>query len=242
VATVFRGLLNSDGTITSWSGGALPQALHSVSAAILRGNLYIIGGSASGNAPVANVYRARIDSLGVLGAWQAQPPLPFPRSYAAVGQAGGTLYVFGGDSAAVAPADGSDLSNGSKVTQIVYAGVDLATGDLAGWTVNGGSLGKATAKHTAVLLGGRVLLTGGLYAGADAAASEESYATINADGSVGAFADAGGAHTIVSAGGRSLFNHAAVAWAGAGGTPHVLILGGDDVNAPGKKRAEVWRY
>jgi hypothetical protein len=242
VATVFRGLLNANGDVSSWSGGALPEAVYSAGAAIVQGNLYVIGGSASGNAPVASVYRAQIDSLGVLGAWQVQAPLPFPRSYAAAGQAGGALYVFGGDSAAVAPADGSDLSNGAKLTQIVYAGVDLATGDLAGWTVNGGPLGQARAKHTAVLLGGRVLLTGGLYAGADAAASEESYATINPDGSVGAFADAGGSHTIVSAGGRSLFNHAVVAWADAGGTPHVLILGGDDVNAPGKKRAEVWRY
>jgi hypothetical protein len=103
-------------------------------------------------------------------------------------------------------------------------------------------LGAATAKHTAVLLGGRVLLTGGLYPGADAAASEERYATINADGSVGAFADVGGSHTIVSAGGRSLFNHAVVVGVDANGTPHVYILGGDDVNAPGKKRAEVWVY
>jgi hypothetical protein len=241
VATVFRGLLNPDGTITSWSGGALPEALHSASAAIVRGDLYIAGGSGSGNVPVATVYRARIDSLGVLGAWHAEPPLPFPRSYAAVGQAGNTLYVFGGDSAAVSP-DDPNLANGTKVSQIVYASPDLRTGDLAGWTVNGGALGKAIAKHTAVLLGGRVLLTGGLYVGADAAASEESYATVNQDGSVGAFADATGTHTIVSAGGRSLFNHAAVAYLDASGTPHVLIVGGDDVNAPGKKRAEVWLY
>jgi hypothetical protein len=128
------------------------------------------------------------------------------------------------------------------VSQIVYAAADVRTGDLTGWIVNGGSLGKSVSKHTAVLLGGRLLLSGGLYPGADAAASEESYATVNADGSVGALTDAGGSHTIVSAGGRSLFNHATAVWADANGAPHVYILGGDDVNAPGKKRAEVWRY
>lgn len=242
VGTVFRGLLNPDGTISSWSGGALPEPLHSVSAAIVRGDLYVAGGSASGHTPVATVYRARIDSLGVLGPWQTQPALPFARSYAAMGQADGILYLMGGDSAAVSPDDANYLTNDTKVSQIVYASADLRTGDIAGWTVNGGSLSKVVSKHSAVLLGGRVLLTGGLYPGADTGGSEESYATVSGDGSIGAFTDATGSHTIVSAGGRNLFNHAAVTWVDAGGTGHVLILGGDDVNAPGKKRAEVWVY
>jgi hypothetical protein len=242
VATVFRGLLGADGTITSWSGGSLPAPLHSASAVMIRGDLYVLGGSTSGDAPVATVYRARVDSLGLLGPWQTEPPLPFARSYAAAGQAGTTLYLLGGDSATVSADDSNYLTNGTKVSQIVYAAVDPSTGDLAGWTVNGGSLGYAASKHTAVLAGGRVLLTGGLYPGADTGASEERYATLNGDGSVGAFTNAAGTQTIGSAGGRRLFNHAAVTWVDAGGTAHVLILGGDDVNAPGKKRAEVWVY
>ena len=51
--------------------------------------VYIAGGSTSGDAPVAKVYRARIDSTGVLGPWQAEPDLPFPRSYVAAGQLAG---------------------------------------------------------------------------------------------------------------------------------------------------------
>lgn|GEM_PF-743014 len=241
VATLFRGLVGVDGSITSWSGGALPQALHSASATIVRGELYVAGGSGSGNAPVTTVYRARIDTLGLLGPWHAEPSLPFPLAYGVAGQAGGTVYVLGGDSGAVSP-DDANLAGGTRVSQIVYAGLDLRTGDIAGWTVNAGSLGTARAKHTAALLGGKVLLTGGLYTGADTGGSEESYAPLNGDGSVGAFTDATGTHTIVSAGGRSLFNHAAVTWVEPGGTPHLLILGGDDVNAPGKKRAQVWVF
>lgn len=33
-----------------------------------------------------------------------------------------------------------------------------------------------------------------------------------------------------------------VAYTDATGVSHVLVLDGDDVNAPGKKRAEVWFY
>jgi IPT/TIG domain len=244
VATVFQGALNTDGSVMAWSGTGLPVALHSARAAIFRGDLYIAGGSMAGNVPVALVYRARIDSLGVLGPWRQEPSLPFARSYAGFGALGDYLYAFGGDSAAVTPDEANVASNGTKLSQIAYAKVDLLTGDLlnTSWTVNGGSLATAVSKHTAVLAGGTVLITGGLYQGAAADSTEERYAALNADGSVGAFTNATGTHTIVSAGGKALFNHAAVTYVDDGGVAHVIILGGDDVNAPGKKRAEVWIY
>jgi hypothetical protein len=59
---------------------------------------------------------------------------------------------------------------------------------------------------------------------------------------VSSFSGATGSHTIASAGGANLFNHAALSYVDANGVAHVLVLGGDDVNAPGKKRAEVWFY
>lgn len=244
VATVFQGTLNADGSVMAWSGSQLPAALHSVGAVIVGGDLYIAGGSTAGDVPVATVYRARIDSLGVLGAWQQEPPLPFARTYAGFGASGGYLYAFGGDSAAVTPDDANVVSNGTKLSQIVYAKIDPATGDLANpsWTVNGGLLATAVSKHTAVIAGGTVLITGGLYAGAATNATEESYAALNGDGSVGAFTVATGAHTIASAGGQALFNQAAVTYLDGNGVAHVVILGGDDVNAPGTKRAEVWVY
>ena len=48
--------------------------------------------------PVASVYRARIGSTGSLGAWQPLVSLPSRRSYFGLGQFGGYLYAFGGDS------------------------------------------------------------------------------------------------------------------------------------------------
>lgn len=243
--SVYRGALSSDGSIASWTTvGSLPAAVHSLGAILFRGDLYILGGSAAGNVPVSTVYRARLDSLGALGSWQQQPQLPAARTYNGVAQFGGHLYAFGGESGTVTPNDSNYTNNATKLSEIAYARINLRTGDLAAqtWTVNASALTKATSKHTAVVAGGSVLVTAGLYNGAATGSTEETYAQINSDGSVGSLNGATGAHTIISAGGKNLFNHAALSYVDANGVAHVLVLGGDDVNAPGKKRAEVWFY
>jgi hypothetical protein len=244
-STIYRGTLAADGSIATWEAlGDMPAALHSIDAVIFRGEIYVVGGSAAGNAPVASVYRARIDSLGALGAWQTLAPLPSARTFHGLAQFGGYLYVFGGESAALAPNDANAASSATRLNEVAYAKLDLRTGAIgtAGWVVNGSGLTKAVGKHTAVVAGGSVLVTAGLYNGASTGSSEESYAQIRADGTVGSFAGATGSHTITSAGGSNLFNHAALSYVDANGVAHVLVLGGDDVNAPGKKRAEVWFY
>jgi hypothetical protein len=56
----------------------------------------------------------------------------------------------------------------------------------------------------------------------------------------GSFNGATGSHTISGAiGGYNFFNHSATYFADAGGNPHVLILGGEDVNT-GTPHAGVW--
>lgn len=243
-ATVYRGTLASDGTVSAWTtAGQLPAPLHSMGTVIFRGDIYVVGGSTTGNVPVNTVYRARVDSLGALSTWQTQAALPSKRSYHGVVQFGGYLYTVGGDSLTVSPND-SSVTSGAKLSQVAYAKIDLRSANLttAGWTVNASSTSKAVAKHTVVAAGGNLLVTAGLYNGAATGSSEQAYAQINSDGTVGSFSGATGAHTIASAGGKNLFNHAAVAYTDATGVSHVLVLGGDDVNAPGKKRAEVWFY
>lgn len=242
---IYRAPLVADGSLGAWESlGTLPAALHSTDAVIFRGDIYIAGGSTTGNAPVATVYRARIDSLGTLGTWQTLTPLPSTRSYHGLTQFGGYLYVFGGESAALPPNDGSAASSSTRMNEVAYAKLDLRTGAIgtAGWIVNSSSLSKAVGKHTAVVAGGSVLVTGGLYNGASTGSSEESYAQLRPDGTVSSFSGATGSHTISSAGGSNLFNHAALSYVDANGVAHVLVLGGDDVNALGKKRAEVWFY
>ena len=243
--TIYRAPLQADGGVGSWESlGTLPAPLHSTDAVMFRGEIYIAGGSTTGNAPVATVYRARLDSLGALGAWQSMAALPSARAYHGLAQFGGSLYVFGGETAALSPNDANAASSATRLNEVVYAKLDLRTGAInaAGWVVNSSGLTKAVGKHTAVAAGGNVLVTAGLYNGASTGSSEESYAQFHTDGTVSSFSGATGSHTITSAGGSNLFNHAALSYVDAAGVAHVLVLGGDDVNAPGKKRAEVWFY
>jgi N-acetylneuraminic acid mutarotase len=244
-STIYRAPLAADGNAGAWEAlGTLPAALHSTDAVLFRGEIYIAGGSTTGNAPIATVYRARLDSLGALGAWQPMAPLPTARTYHGLAQFGGYLYVFGGESAALSPNDASAASSATRLNEVAYAKLDLRTGAInaAGWVVNSAGLTKSVGKHTAVVAGSNVLVTAGLYNGASTGSSEESYAQLRSDGTVSSFSGATGSHTIASAGGYNLFNHAAMSYLDANGVAHVLVLGGDDVNAPGTKRADVWFY
>ena len=243
VATVYRGTLGATGAVTGWSPTTtLPAAVHSAGAVIFNGSVYVVGGSGSGNAPVATVYRSAVQSDGTLGAWQSLASLPFARSYFGFGINGTFLYALGGDSGAVTPND-STLKT-SAISDVVYAAIDVHTGNLtaSGWTTNANKLKKAVNKHTTVTAVGNVLVTAGLYTGATTGSTEESYAALNTDGSTGAFNGATGANTISSAGGGNLFNHAAVGYLDANGAFHVLVVGGDDVNTPTKKHRGVFYF
>ncbi len=243
VSTVYVGTLNASGGVTAWTTTtALPVALHSVGAAIFNGNLYVVGGSAAGNVPVATVYRASIGQSGALGSWQTLTALPFKRSYFGFGMNGIYLYALGGDSGTVTPND-SSLSS-TAIGDVVYAQLDVRTGSInaTGWVTGSNKLKKNVSKHTAVVAGGAVLITAGLYNGASSGSTEESYASLNADGTTSAFGGATGSNTIQSQGGGNVFNHAAVGFVDAAGAFHVLVVGGDDVNTPTKKHKGSFRY
>lgn len=242
-AAIYRGTLAVDGTVSSWTAaGTLPAPLSSFGEALVFGDLYIWGGATTGNVPVATVYRTTIDASGALGTWQALTPLPFKRAYFGAGAFGQFLYAFGGDSGTVTPND-SSLSS-SAIDDVIYAQLDLRTRAItaAGWVLNSSKLKKAVSKHRTVVAGGNVLVTAGLYNGATSGSSEESYAQINADGSLGSFNGATGSNTISSSGGGNLFNHAEVGYVDGSGTFHVLVAGGDDVNAPGTKHKSTFYF
>ena len=242
--TIYRGSIASDGTISAWaSAGTLPAPLHSFGAAVFLGNLYIWGGATTNNAPVATAYRSTIDASGNLGAWKVEASLPSARAYFQYGSFGGYLYSLGGNSGNIAPNDAS-TSSSTATPEVLYAQVDLRSRDItsAGWTVNASAMNKARMKHSIVVAGGNVLVTGGLYAGASTGSSEESYAQLNPDGSTGSFNGATGSNTIASAGGGNLFNQASVGYVDGLGAFHVAVIGGDDVNTPGTKHKTVFFY
>ncbi len=240
-AVVYRATLNADGSVAEWTSvSALPKPLHSLGAAVFHGSLYVAGGATQGNQPVVETYRARIDTLGAPGAWEALTTLPTGRSYHGFISFGGYLYALGGETAAVTPDDSTNTA--TKLGEILYAKIDLRTGLLGSWLSNPSSMTKDVSKHTVVMSGGYLLATAGIYNGAKNGSTEETYAQLNSDGTVSSFNGATGSHTIVSAGGRNLYNHAALSYTDARGFAHVLVVGGDDLNNPGHKRAETWFY
>src|SRR5437867_3229866 len=223
---------------------AVPAPVHSLGAVVFNGSVYIAGGSAAGNTPVATVYRAPINSDGTLGAWAPLTSLPFARSYLGFGVNGTFLYAFGGDSSALTPNDSSSLKT-SSLGDVVYAQIDVHTGNLTGvgWTLSTNKLKKPVAKHTVVVAGGNALITAGLYNGALTGSSEEGYTGLNAVGSTGPFNGATGVNTITKLGGGNLFNDGATGYLAATGAFHVVGVGGDDAKgATTTKHTGVFYY
>jgi hypothetical protein len=245
-STVYAASLAADGSIPATGAGSwtaatsLPKPLYAHAAAIFQGRIYVVGGNDASNNPVATVYSATINGDGSLGAWASLSSLPDKRAYHQLVSLAGRLYVVGGTNASAEPLANAQ-SSGSQST-IDYAAISLHDGTLpaAGWTPNANGVGKTREKFTAVSTGGYLLISGGLYVGASTGSSEESYASVNADGSIAAFNGATGNHTITgSTNGYNFFNQATAFFVDATGNPHVLVLGGADVNT-GNARAEVW--
>jgi hypothetical protein len=244
MTTVSRAPLNGDGSLGGWSAAtSLPEPLHSVDAVVFRSAIYVVGGSTMGNVPVTTAYRAAIDTLGQLGAWEPLPSLPGARSYHTLTAIGNCLHVFGGDSATVEPE--SDALTGTRFKGIVRARIDLRTGGLTstGWSADDTETVKSRNKHTALIAGGGVLLTAGIYEGIGfSGSSENMFGQIASDCEVSEFNGANNSNSIRSKNGGNLFNHAAISYVDAGGAAHVMILGGDDVDDPGVKRQAVWFF
>jgi hypothetical protein len=243
VTTVYSMELDEDGNLGEpVTAAALPVPLRSVGAVVFRSYIYLAGGAGTGNDPVATVYRAAIDTLGALGPWEPLQSLPSARAGHGFQSFGGYLYAVGGDGAAVGPHDAGTQAQ-SRSDQVVFARINLRNGELmADWTVNGASLGKVRSKHSALAAGGNMFVSAGLYAAATTGSSENTYAQINSDGTVGSFSGATGSNTLQSIGAGNLFNHAAIAYVDGSGVAHVMVLGGDSVNDPGTRSAGVFYY
>jgi len=244
VGSISRIPLNADGTTgAAEDAGALPEPLHSLGAVVFRSTIYIAGGATTDNVPVAKAYRASIDTLGVLGAWEALPDLPEARAHHQFVGFGGFLYAVGGDTGAADVNNANFSQNATKLATVARVRIDLRTGLLPdGWTASGSAMQKARAKHVALAAGGSLFVSSGLYAAAGTGSSENSYATINSDGTLGSFGGATGSNTLESVGGVNLFNTRGVSYVDGTGEAHVMILAGDDVNNPGNKSNKVIFY
>jgi hypothetical protein len=237
--TIYRAAINgTNGTLGTWSSAAtLPAPLHSMAAMIYRGSLYVLGGAAnSNNAPVATAYRYPIQADGSLGLSGSGTPvtegsLPAPRARLSLGVYGLYMYAVGGDSTARSPNDSVPTS--AQTASVYYAKMNVSSHDVAGWSATG-SLDVARAAHTTIVAGAGILVTGGVYSGG----THDSYAAVTVtDGTVGTFSTVSG-----GPGGLKLFNQGATGFLGVDGSFHVLVAGGDDVNAAGTKQVNTFIY
>jgi hypothetical protein len=246
---VYRAAVAADGTLGAWSPTApLPAARAGHGAVVFHGRVYVAGGSGADGRPAADVWSARIQPDGTLGAWTALAALPAPVAFHQLVSYAGYLFVLGGTPQ---PADPVASTLDPTLNGTIWsAELDLRDGSLVEaatstvWVDVGPLSPKPREKFTAVVAGSYLLLTGGLYSGAPLS-TEESYAAFQTGallGTVGSFSGATGSHTIYKASGGAAevpYGHAAVPFVDAAGNAHVIVLGGGDVSA-GAPHAEVW--
>jgi hypothetical protein len=239
VSTVEYSQVGLDGTLSGWqSTTPLPAALHNAAAVVVRGFLYVTGGANGTNQPTASAYRAAVNADGTLGSWQSVGSLPNPTAYHSMVSFGPYVYVVGGDNGTVDPT--LSTMSGTETNGVYVGRIDMVTGALPSWTaVN--SMGKARSKGAVVAAGGAILATSGLYSGS-AGSSENTYASIGADGALGSWNGATGSNTIQAVLGYALYNTAAVFFVDAQGGGHIMVLGGASRSATPQPSAGVVYY
>ena len=239
VSTSWYAQVSPDGSMGPWQATtALPAALHSARAVVFRGFVYLAGGSGQGT-PSSAVHRAAVNSDGTLGAWQSIAPLPDGSAFHALLNFGPYLYAVGGDGSSVTTVQST--TSGGETSATYMARVNLRTGDLAAPWTGLQSMAKARSKHNTVVGGGYLFTTSGVYAG-QPGSSENTYAQINADGTVSSWAGATGTNTIGTLLGYDLYNEAAVSFVDASGRGRVLVLGGAKRQLSGRASAAVVYY
>jgi len=239
VGTVEFTRVGLDGEITAWqSTSPLPAAVHNASAVVFRGFVYVSGGAGVANQPTASAYRAEVHPDGTLGSWQSVASLPTPTAYHSMTSFGPFVYVVGGNNAAVAPT--LNTLSGSETNAAYVGRIDMRTGLLPSWTQSA-TMGKARSKGAVVAAGGALLVSSGIYAG-QAGSSENTYASIGADGSLTSWNGATGSNTIDTLLGYAVYNSAAVFFLDAQGRGHVMMLGGAKRSTAGQPSAGVVYY
>jgi hypothetical protein len=239
LSSVAYGTVGLGGSVTGWQNTRdLPAPLHSARARVYRGYLYVVGGATSENAPVADAYRARVSTDGTLGAWEPIPSLPKSTAHHGFVNFGPYLYIVGGDTAAVAPATSG--TSGTETSASYMARIDMRDGTVPAWTAVS-TPAKARGKHGMMSAGGSVVVTSGMYSG-QVGSSENSYAILQADGTLSSWGGATGSSIIQVVLGYGIFNQAAISFVDANGNGHVVVLGGGIRGTAGAASAGVVYY
>ncbi|MBC7543509.1 MAG: hypothetical protein H7338_12345 [Candidatus Sericytochromatia bacterium] len=146
-ATVYRALINADGSLGSWQTTTpLPQGRAFHRLVVDNDRLVVIGGWNPGYAATTTVWTATVDASGNVSAWLAGPDLPERRVRAGACYADGTLFVTGG-------------SDGSQTKATVFQ-ASYNTGQIGNWTL-GPALPGPIEGHACLTQNGQVTTLGG---------------------------------------------------------------------------------
>ena len=174
VATVYYAPVNPDGSIGAWKTTTkLPQGRRTVRPAFYNGFVYLAGGN-SGFAAGSfhdEVYVARVNGDGTLGAWQSTTRLPATQTSHSTLAYNGYLYIVGGN---------VGLGCTGKV---LYAPI-RADGTLGSWQSTAGLPEARCGNVEAVTIANGVMYAAGGYNNSDVTRTVY-YTTINADGTLG---------------------------------------------------------
>jgi len=226
--------LDAGGAYTLWTSlVSLPKSTAGAAAITAFGNIYVIGGFGVDSVASTQVLYTTIRPEGTLNGWLRGPPLPEGRAFAAVTLSGSTLLVVGGQRGLVAA---DSMADSTQLAGTVFA-IPLSplTGAFSGaaWTELPDTLLHPRARHAALVVCDALVVTGGVYTGAQSS-GETEFAPIS-DGAVGAFAEWPG--TMLPAG--SVWGAAVpVVW-DAAGVPHITLIGGWLTGAPTDR---TWTY
>ena len=173
-STTYYAPINSDGTLGSWAATtALPGGLSAPHSAVYNGYLYIMGGNtSSGDSPTSAVLYAQINANGTVGSWLSTNSLATTLSEGSGFAYGGYLYSY----------------EGRNVGDIEYAKID-PVGTATGYTTSGNTFTTTRRGGQAIAYNGFLYIMGGDSGGTPV--NTIYAATINSDGSIGAFTATG---------------------------------------------------
>ncbi len=208
----------------------LPTPLAGAIAVVRHGRIYVLGGADALGRPQHAVYMGRIGADGHIDGWYIQPPLAGPRAYGG-GIARQTQVVAIGGVADSVPAGGGLGAGIQRLVTGDTAAVSVLSGFFTGaWGAGPALLPEGRSQFALFDLDSRVLVVGGMYAGAATNAAETLVASVTGD-SVGPFSGPVGTNRIadlvcITDPAGTLVGPAGISWREPDGTHRGLLIGG----------------
>jgi len=147
--TVYTAVINSDGTLGTWTtASGIPQDLSGAELVVYKNKAYLIGGFTDSTNTSSNVYSCDIYSDGTIGSWVPVSTLPISLGYCQALMIGNYLFIIGGQ------------SNSSTYLNTVYRAKINEDGSVGVWNLVS-TLPTNLSRFSAVLLKNKLYILGG---------------------------------------------------------------------------------